>query len=153
MEKDASAQLGEPVTAGVLLMASGGLKEIRRKAGTMGGLVGIATHVVASRRHDEPPAMTPGVVDHEGGGFLAVTPTRVVLFSVEVGKLRQKLGSPVATFRRGDLSGIELGKAGAGVSTVDLVLTDHRRYCFELSKPFTKRLRPVADALGVGITG
>ena len=49
--------------------------------------------------------------------------------------------------------GLLLGKAGAGVSTVDLVLTDHRRYCFELSKPFTKRLRPVADALGVGITG
>jgi hypothetical protein len=151
MEKDASAQLGEPVNAGVLLMASGAVKKMRKQA-AIGGLVGTAVTAVLNRREKQGEA-ADDVIDHEGGAFLAVTPTRVVLFSVVTGKLRQKLGEPVATFRRGDLAAIELGKAAAGVATVDLVLADRRRYCFEISKLFTKKLQPAADALGVPMTG
>jgi hypothetical protein len=149
MEKEASAHLGEPVTAGVILLASGAARKMRRQA-AVGGLVGTAVTAVLKRREkDEAPA--DDVIGREGGAFLVVTPTRVVLFGIVSGKFRQTLGEPEATFRRGDLAAIELGKAAAGVATVDLVLADQRRYCFEISKLFTKKLQPVADALGVPI--
>jgi hypothetical protein len=151
VNKDASAQLNEPVTSGVLVMASGAAKKIRRQTAAAHGLAGVAVAAFMNRQ-TAGPTDAPEVIEPEGGGFIAVTPTRVVLFSVESGFLRQKLGKAVATFHRGDLAGIELGKAAAGVATVDLVLADHRRIRFELSSFFTKKLQPVADALGVAIT-
>jgi hypothetical protein len=152
MNKDASAQLSEPVTAGVLLMASGAAKKLRRQTGAAHGLAGVAIAAFMNRQSDTATD-TAEVIDFDGGGFIAVTPTRVVLFSVDSGLWRQKLGKPVATFHRGDLAGIELGKAALGIATVDLVLADRRRIRFELSSMFTKKLQPVADALGIAVTG
>jgi hypothetical protein len=152
MKKDASSQLGETVTAGVILLPSGAAKEYRRQYGRAHGLVGVAVVALMNRSKNDP-ADAPEVIDFEGTGYIAVTPTRVVLFSTKSGILLQKLGKPVATFRRGDLAGIELGTAVTGVATVDLVLADRRRYCFEISRMFAKKLQPVADALGIALTG
>jgi hypothetical protein len=150
MEKDAISQLGEPVTAGLMLTASGTAKKSRRVATF--GLLGLAIAAVMKRKKKVPIDVSE-VIALEGGGFIAVTPTRVVLFSIDNGALRSKLGKPVATFHNGDLVGIQLGKAAFGVATVDLVLADRRRYRFELLRMLTKKLQPVADALGVAVTG
>jgi len=147
MEKDASSQLGEPLTAGLMLTASGTAKKSRQVATF--GLIGVA--IAAMNRKKKVSIDVAEVIALEGGGFIAVTPTRVVLFSIE-GGLRSKLGKPMATFHHGDLSGIQLGKAAFGVATVDLVLADRRRYRFELLRMLTKKLQPVADALGVAVT-
>jgi hypothetical protein len=152
MKKDASSRLGEPVTAGVILLPSGAAKEFRRQSGRAHGLIGVAVVALMNRSKNDPSDASE-VIPFEGTGYIAVTPTRVVLFSTKSGILRQKLGEPVATFHRGDLAGIELGKALTGVATVSIVLADRRRYCFEISRMFTKSLQPVADALGVGLTG
>jgi hypothetical protein len=149
MEKDASSQLGEPVTAGLMLTASGTAKKSRQIA--MFGVLGLAIAALMNRKKKAPIDVSE-VIAPVGGGFIAVTPTRVVLFSIDNG-LRSKLGKPVATFHRGDLASIELGKAAFGIATVDLVLTDRRRYRFELLRMLTKKLQPVADALGVAVSG
>jgi hypothetical protein len=146
MEKDAAQALGEPVMEGVILMARGAVKEIRKGA-AFGGLVGSLTRVAADKlTKDTTPDSEIIRLDQGRGAFLGLTSSRMVLFVTEDGRFKQKLGPQIATFSPGDVDRFEFGKAAAGVGTVDIVSTNGDRWCYEFSKIARKKLVRMAEA-------
>jgi hypothetical protein len=147
MEKQAAAALGEPVVDGVILLARGSAKKMRSQVSPVGGLVGVAISRVAADRltKDTTPA-TPAPGGYTGGAFLALTSSRLVLFSSSSGVFKQKLGEQLAEYRPGEIDRFEFGKAAAGVGTLDLISTDGDRWAFEFSKVVRKKLVRMAEA-------
>ena len=153
MDDQAAQVLGEPVIDGVILLARGAAKKLRANSGAVGG--GLLGSVVARAAGDKLSKDTtpsqPSPNDYSGGGYLAVTPSRLVLFSTEDGRFKQKLGSPLAVFSPGDVDCFEFGKAAAGVGTLDIVTASGDRWAFEYSKMVRKKLTRMAGAAGAAI--
>jgi hypothetical protein len=152
MDKQATQQLAEPVIDSAILMASGAAKQIRRAAGgAVGGVVGIATAAIANELADRRSANDPIDSDYSGGGFLALTATRLALFATEKGRFKDKLADPLASFGPGELDRMEFGTAAAGVGRVSLVSTTGQRWTFEFSKLMKKKLVRMATSVNATV--
>jgi hypothetical protein len=150
MEKEAAGALGEPVLEGVVLLTRGATKKIRASAGPVGGgLLGSVVGRLANEKlsKDTTPEQ-PAPNNYTGGGYLALTATKVVLFGTGDGKWKQSLGEQLASFAPGDIDRFEFGKAGAGVGTLDVLTTGGDRWCFEFSKVVKKKLVRIAESAG-----
>jgi hypothetical protein len=150
MEKEAAEVLGEPVLEGVVLLARGATKKMRASAGPVGG--GLLGSVVARLANEKLSKDTtpdqPAPNNYNGGGYLVLTATKVVLFGPGDGRWKQTLGEQVASFVSGDIDRFEFGKAGAGVGTLDVLTTGGDRWSFEFSKVVKKKLVRIAEAAG-----
>jgi hypothetical protein len=150
MEKEAAAVLGEPVLEGLVLLARGATKKMRANAGAVGGglLGSVITHLAKDKLSKDTTPEQPAPNNYNGGGYLVLTATKVVLFGAGDGKWKQTLGEQLASFASGDLDRFEFGKAGAGVGTVDVLTTSGDRWSFEFSKAFKKKLVRIAESAG-----
>jgi hypothetical protein len=146
MDKQAAQVLGEPVIEGVILLESGAAKKMRKNSAGIGGVVGIAVASVVSEIQSRRESDEPELADFSGPGFLALTTSRVVLFSTQSSFLKQKLGDEIASFRAGELDRVVFSKAAAGVGHLDLISTAGMRYSFEFSKVSKKKLVRIAEA-------
>jgi hypothetical protein len=150
MEKEAAVALGEPVLEGVILLARGATKKIRANTGAVtGGLLGSAVAQLANNKlsKDTTPAQA-APNNYNGGGYIVLTATRVVLFGAGDSKWKQTLGEQLASFVSGDIDRFEFGKAGAGVGTLDVLTTAGDRWSFEFSKVVKKKLVRIAESAG-----
>jgi hypothetical protein len=149
MEKQAAAALGEPVMDGVILLARGAAKEIRKNVApsALGGLTGSLSRVAVDKMtKDTTPTGNVVRQDQGRGAFLGLTASHLVLFVTEDGRFRQKLGEQIASFNPGDVDRFEFGKAAAGVGTLDIVSVNGERWCYEYSKMVSKKLVRMAEA-------
>jgi hypothetical protein len=148
MNDHAAEALGETIIEGVILLERGATKRIRANTSpVLGGLLGSALARFGNdklTKDTTPSQAAPN--NYAGGGFLALTPTRVVLFGAADGRLKQKLGSQLASFSPGDIDRFEFGTAGAGVGTLDIVTTGGDRWAFEFSKVMKRKLIRIAEA-------
>jgi hypothetical protein len=135
IEKDAIAVLGEPVIEGVILLARGATKKIRASGGALANVL---------TKDTTPVAPAPG--GYDGGAFLTLTASRLVLFGSVSGFFKQKLGEQLAQFNPGEVDRFEFGTAAAGVGTLDIVGTNGDRWAFEFSKVSQKKLVRIAEA-------
>ncbi len=142
MDKHAAAAIGEPVIDGVILLARGSAKKYRGQVAPIGGVVGV---VVARATKDTTPE-TPAPGGYTGGAFLALTSSRLVLFSTISGVFKQKLGEQLTEYRPGEIDRFEFGKAAAGIGTLDVVSVNGDRWAFEFSKVSHKKLVRMAEA-------
>jgi hypothetical protein len=150
MEKEAAEALGEPLLEGVILLARGATKTIRANTGSaIGGLLGGAVARLANDKlsKDTTPDQ-PAPNNYNGGGYLVLTATKVVLFGTGDGRWKQTLGERLASFTSGDIDRFEFGKAGAGVGTLDVLTTGGDRWSFEFSKVVKKKLARIAESAG-----
>lgn len=150
MEKEAAEILGEPVLEGVVLLARGSTKKMRANTGgAVGGLLGSAVARLANDKlsKDTTPDQ-PAPNNYNGGGYLVLTATKVVLFGAGDSRWKQTLGEQVASFASGDIDRFEFGKAGAGVGTLDVLTTGGDRWSFEFSKVVKKKLVRIAESAG-----
>jgi hypothetical protein len=148
MEKQAAEVLGEPVMDGLILLARGAARKIRKDIApaALGGLTGSLARVAADKMtKDTSPTDEVSNPDLRGG-FLALTASSVVLFDTEDGRFRQKLGREIARFAPGDLATVELGAAATGVGTVDLIDRSGKRWVYEYSKVMGRKLNRIAEA-------
>jgi hypothetical protein len=147
MQKDAAAALNEPVMEGVILLARGSAKEFRKQApGALGGLTGTLARVAADHMTKDTTPVDVVRNDLSQGAFLALTASRMVIFSTATSRFRQKLGEQIATFQPGEVDRFEFGKAAAGVGTLDIVTVTGDRWCYEYSKMIAKKLTRIAQA-------
>jgi hypothetical protein len=147
MEKPAAEALGEPIVEGVILLARGAVKKMRATAApAVGGLLGSAVARLANDKltKDTTPEQ-PAPNNYNGGGYLVLTPTRVALFEVVNGTFKANLGPQLAVFLPGEIDRFELGKAGSGVGTLDILTTSGDRWAFEFSKISKKKLVRIAE--------
>jgi hypothetical protein len=145
MDKQAAEALGEPVISSCILLESGATKKMRKNMAPMGGAIGIAAVAVANKLKNDD-SVEPEMTAYAGSGYLALTPSRLALFAVESGFLKQKLGEQLASFLPGELDRIIFGKAAAGVGTIKLITTEGQRYTFEYSKVGKRKLARIAEA-------
>ena len=131
MEHEVAAQLGEPVTSSVKLMPSGALKS-GRKSMRFGG-----SGAAAKAMFSDPT-------------LLASTPTRLTLFKLKPGGLKDSLGDQVFAVPHADVQAFEIGKAGFGMGAVGITLRDGQRFDFEFSKVIGKKVREIAQQVGHG---
>jgi hypothetical protein len=150
MEKNAAEKLGEPIAEGVILLKRGAVKNMRVP---IGGLVGVLAVAVADKLRKDTTPVEPAPNGYCGGGYLALTSTRLVLFSVEEGRFKQSLGDILAEFPPGQIDRFEYGKAAAGVGTLDLVGVNGDRWAFEFSAVSRKKLNRMATATNALIVG
>ncbi len=148
MNKHAAVALGEPVMEGVILLPRGMAKKLRKDVApaALGGLAGSLARVAADKlTKDTNPV---GVVRNDlgRGAFLALTASRLVIFSTESGRFRQRLGDQLGSFSPGEVDRFEFGKAAAGVGTLDIVSVSGDRWCYEYSKVMAKKLSRMAEA-------
>jgi hypothetical protein len=150
MEKEAAEILGEPVLEGVILLARGATKKMRASAGPVGGglLGSVVTHLAKDKLSKDTTPKQPAPNNYDGGGYLVLTATNVVLFGAGDGKWKQSLGEQLASFAPGDIDRFEFGKAGAGVGTLDVLTTGGDRWSFEFSKVVKKKLVRIAESAG-----
>jgi hypothetical protein len=143
MEKAAAALLGEPIVEGVMLLKRGAVKGMRTP---VGGLVGILAVAAADKLRKDTTPVEPAPNGYAGGGYLALTATKLVLFAVEDGRFKQSLGQVLAEFLPGQIDRFEYGKAAIGVGTLDLVGVSGDRWAFEFSGVSRKKLNRMAEA-------
>ncbi len=149
MEKHAAVALGEPVMEGVILLARGAAKKMRKDIApaALGGLVGSLARVAADKMtKDTNPSETVVRNDLGRGAYLALTASRLAIFATEEGRFKQKLGEQLASFNPGEVDRFELGKAAAGVGTLDIVSVNGDRWCYEYSKMTGKKIARMAEA-------
>lgn len=148
MNKDAAAALGEPIMEGVILLARGAAKKMRKDVApaALGGLAGSLARVAADKITRDTTPVGPVRNDLGSGAFLALTASRLVIFSVEAGRFRQRLGEQLTSFSPGEVDRFEIGKAAAGVGTLDIVSVAGDRWCYEYSKVVAKKLVRMAEA-------
>src|SRR4051794_39233244 len=133
MRKAAADRLGEELTAAIVLQPVGHFGRRKWLAAfialpyLLGALrAGRAERAARERTaHDE--SITEGT-----GGLLAVTPTRVTLFSLRQRFTGMQLDACLAEVPPADVAAIELNRTASGTGKlVDVVMVDGHRYRFE----------------------
>lgn len=142
--KNSEAAAGEPVVAGVQVSAPGS-----SAGGTQGGgAIGAAT-VAALKARDQRlhgDQARPSPLQQGQGGYLAVTPTRVVLLEIVVGVLGNKAGAVLAEVPRDAVIGVDY-PGGAAMIPLALRFADDSSWHFTVAKLYGRQAKGVVAEL------
>lgn len=146
MEKVAAQMLGEPVFAGAVMQTAGtgGATMMGAGSGAVGGALGqMAGQALAGKLGK--PGTLPG--SYKGLVYVAATDTRIAVFSVKRGLLKNSVKELLVTHPRAELAALEIG-GGALVSGVTLSLTDGTTYALEVARALKGKAQKFKAALG-----
>jgi hypothetical protein len=90
-------------------------------------------------------ATRSGPDDHQAGAYVALTASRLVIFSTVKRQRGQEMGAQIASFFPGELDRFEFGTPVAGATTMDIVAVTGERWCFECSTLTTRKLTWMAE--------
>ncbi len=142
MEKIVAAQLNEPVMAAVLAAGAGSARS--RIMGGVGGVAGVLIAGAMNKGTGRNP--TAVSLPPHSLVFVALTPSRLALFAVKRGFLKNKLGEPLAIVPR--VGGVRAFTVSGGLaaSPLTIELTDGRVFALEVPRLGKGKAQQIAAA-------
>ncbi len=146
MDKAATQLLGEPVTAGAVVQTAGtgGATAMSAGSAALGGALGRVAGDALAGKLGKPGSLPD---NYKGLVYIAATDTRIALFSVKRGLLKNSVKELLVTHPRSDLAVLEIG-GGALVSGVTLSFTDGTSYALEVARALKGKAQKFKGALG-----
>lgn len=130
MESKVAAKAGEPVSVAVVVSSRGTGKKMMLTAGGA-GVAGVAGQVAAESVLNRKGPGTPG--DRRGHMVMAITPTRLVFYTMKHGLLTNSPGDFLAEHPRDSLASFEVG-SGKLTAELSIEFQDGTVYALEVPK-------------------